>query len=135
MANKRNDVTTDADVARSVKQARVQDAKILAELAERHQNKKDTKFGDSNPSGVEPASGESTRANRQPGVLPPGANKLPASSAGVHHNKPETDVHGGDFSLGAQGRKRPASQQVEQVKERPVERLQETKRRQFNNGN
>jgi hypothetical protein len=69
----------------------------LAELAERHQQKKESPFGDPNPSGTEFVAGETTRANRQPGVLPPGANKLPASSAGLHHNKPEKSAHGGSF--------------------------------------
>ena len=137
MTNKRNDVPTDADVARSVEQARVQDAQLVAELAKRHQHKKDTKFGDPNPSGVEPASaGGSTRANRQPGVLPPGANTLPASSAGVHHNKPQKAAHGGSFDLGGQGRAYPPRTfVVEDAKERDVRKLHEAKRRQFSNGN
>ncbi|SRR5258708_21475123 len=71
------------------------------------------------------AQGKSTRTDRgSDGVIS-------QPNAGTSQDKPEQDAHGGSFELGAQGRKRPASQQVEQVKERDVKKLHEAKRKQF----
>ncbi len=71
------------------------------------------------------ASGKSTRVSKE------SDGSISQPNAGTSQDKPEQDAHGGSFELGAQGRKRPASQQVEQVRERDVKKLHETRDRQL----
>src|SRR5260370_11405018 len=115
------DMPTDADVVKHVRErervnaATSPDVSGIPELRP-HSDKRDLP-----PS----APGKSTRVSKE------SDGSISQPNAGTSQDKPEQDAHGGSFELGAQGRKRPASQQMEQVRERDVKKLHDAKRKQF----